>query len=470
MNKRKHTLKYITLDIISSIFAWILFIFYIGSNVRGNIFVFGISNVFSFNINLVLIPLFWLLLYILSGTYRSIYRKSRLLELGHTILITFIGVIILFFSVIMDDINVYGYYYKSFFSLFFLHVTFTFIPRFIITSITAYKIQHKIIGFNTLFIGCNRKLLEIYFDIDGQIKSYGNKFVGFVSINGNKSFKDEIEKHLKYLGNLNDIKEIIKNYNIEEVIIVIEDEEKDKLNKIINILSETAVIIKINTDLKDILLGKVKTSGIFNYPLIEIPNQVMPEWQMYIKNVIDIIVSIFALIFLFPLFIILSIGIKMTSLGPIFYSHERIGIHGKPFRIFKFRSMYVDAEKDGPSLSSKDDKRITSFGKFMRKTRLDELPQFYNILKGEMSLVGPRPERIFFINQITLKAPHYNLIFKVKPGLTSWGQIKYGYAENVDQMIERLKYDILYIKNMSLFLDFKILIYTIIIVLQRRGK
>ena len=160
----------------------------------------------------------------------------------------------------------------------------------------------------------------------------------------------------------------------------------------------------------------------------------------------------------------------MSSKGPIFYSHERIGLHGKPFQIHKFRSMYVDAEKNGPALSSKEDPRITPFGKHMRKTRMDELPQFWNVLIGEMSLVGPRPERQHFIDKIVVKAPHYRHLHKVKPGITSWGQVKYGYAENVDEMIERLKYDLLYIENMSMYVDFKILIYTVLIVVQGRGK
>lgn len=184
----------------------------------------------------------------------------------------------------------------------------------------------------------------------------------------------------------------------------------------------------------------------------------------------DVGVSLVALVLLLPIYLILAIGVKLSSPGPIFYSHERIGRYGKPFMIYKFRSMYQDAEKDGPALSSQDDSRITSFGKFMRKTRMDELPQFFNVLIGDMSLVGPRPERQHFIDQIVKKAPHFNHLQKVRPGITSWGQVKFGYASNVDEMIERLKYDILYIENMSLLVDMKILIYTIKTILKASGK
>jgi exopolysaccharide biosynthesis polyprenyl glycosylphosphotransferase len=211
-------------------------------------------------------------------------------------------------------------------------------------------------------------------------------------------------------------------------------------------------------------------SSIFGAPLIDISKEIMPYWQKTLKRGIDIFSAIFALLLLSPLLIITAIIIVLTSKGPILYSHERIGLNGKPFRIFKFRSMVKNAEQNGPALSSKTDSRITPFGKFMRRTRIDEIPNFVNVLKGEMSLVGPRPERQFFIDQIVEKAPHYKHLHKIKPGITSWGQVKYGYAENVTQMVERLKYDIIYLENMSLFVDFKILIYTVLIVLQGRGK
>ena len=205
-------------------------------------------------------------------------------------------------------------------------------------------------------------------------------------------------------------------------------------------------------------------------PLIAVNPEIMPVWQQSFKRATDIVVSLMAMTVFSWVYMLLAIGVKFSSKGPILYSHERIGRNGKPFRIFKFRSMYTNAEANGPALSSEHDSRITPFGRFLRKSRLDELPQFYNVLIGDMSLVGPRQERQHFIDQIMAKAPHYIHLHKIRPGITSWGQVKYGYAENVEQMVERLKYDILYLENMSLSVDFKILIYTVLTVLRGDGK
>ena len=221
---------------------------------------------------------------------------------------------------------------------------------------------------------------------------------------------------------------------------------------------------------QDFLLGTVKTNSVLYEPLISVTPEYLPNWQKFVKRGCDIVISLIAIIILLPVYIILAIGVKKSSPGPIFYKQERIGYRGKPFNIIKFRSMCQDAEQSGPMLSSKSDARITPFGKFMRQYRLDETPQFFNVLIGDMSLVGPRPERQYYIDKISERAPYYHLLLGIKPGITSWGQVKFGYAENVDEMIERLRWDILYIENMSLQMDIKILIYTVLIVLKKEGK
>jgi exopolysaccharide biosynthesis polyprenyl glycosylphosphotransferase len=272
-----------------------------------------------------------------------------------------------------------------------------------------------------------------------------------------------------HLGDYKKLRSIVAEYNVEEVLIAIEARDNKLVTRIVNDLIGLDLVVKAIPNLYDYLTGRVKMTAILGTPLIQISFDLMPTWQQKVKLLIDFSLSLFALVLLSPVFIIIAIIIKLTSKGPIFYSQERIGRYGKPFMIYKFRSMYADAEANGPALSSKDDRRITPIGRFLRKTRLDEVPNFYNVIKGDMSLVGPRPERMFYIDQIVKKAPHYLHLQKVKPGITSWGQVKYGYAENVDQMIHRLKFDLLYIENMTLFVDLKILIYTLITVFRGRG-
>jgi exopolysaccharide biosynthesis polyprenyl glycosylphosphotransferase len=340
----------------------------------------------------------------------------------------------------------------------------------ILTTRTNNRVHDRRIGFNTVLVGSNEKAFQLYLDMEKQRKSSGNKFVGFVHVDNSNGFSAELSRKLGHLGEFEGIRDIILKQKAEEVIVAIESSEHKYIETIVNTLGDCDVVIKVIPDMYDILTGSVRLVSILDAPLIVVSRDILPPWQRVSKRVFDIAVSLFFLLILSPVYFIIGVAIKMTSKGPVIYSQERIGLHGKPFYIYKFRSMIVDAEKNGPALSSETDSRITPVGKFLRRTRLDELPQFYNVLLGDMSTVGPRPEREYYINLIMQRTPHYRHLHKVKPGITSWGQVKYGYAENVEQMIERMKYDLLYIENISFLLDVRILIYTVLIMVQGRGK
>jgi exopolysaccharide biosynthesis polyprenyl glycosylphosphotransferase len=465
MKNKKLWIAYLFSDWVSATLAWSLFNFFRKRIIENQ--PFEIDE--KFKLSIVIIPIIWLILYFAFGAYKNIYRRHRIKEVSQTLLLSLIGTFFIFFAFLLDDQNPsYQDHYTRIIGLFSIHALITLLPRFVITSRIVHKIHSRKIGFPTIIIGSNIKALEIFQELKNMKKSAGNQLIGYVTING--SADKMTETKLPKLGDYSALEKIISKSKIEEVIIATEPKEHDKINKIINDLADLNVKIKVITDMYNILTGSVKMNSIFGALLIEINPEIMPVWQKSLKRFMDISISIIAIAILSPIFILLSILVKLSSKGSVIYKQQRIGLNGKPFFILKFRSMFKDSEIKGPQLSSQHDKRITPIGKLMRKSRLDEIPQFFNVIKSEMSLVGPRPERQHYINLILEQAPHYKHIKKVKPGITSWGQVKYGYAENVDEMISRLKFDLLYVENMSLLLDFKILFYTIIIMLKGSGK
>ena len=473
MEKKQRT-KYIIADTLSAMLAWgLLFLFRkVALEHTGFSDVADVFNDSNFWLGLILVPAGWLSLYTIQGAYRNVLRRARLTELLDTLLASLIGVVAIFFLLLVDDhISTYRNYYATFLFLFGIHFTLTYIPRLIITSHTVRAVHSRQLGFPTVMIGSGPRALQTYNDLENQETYSGNLFIGYIDLPSSSQQPSPLTSIMPPLGTLDDLRKIAKEQRIEEAIVALEPDQKDRLQEILLAINSCGdIIIKITPDARDISVGAIHQHSIFHAPSIVINNRLMPEWQYSLKRIFDIIISLVAMIILSPVYLVTAIIVKATSPGPVFYAQERIGYLGRPFKMHKFRSMYVDAEQAGPALSKDNDPRITPFGRFMRKVRLDEIPQFYNVLRGTMSLVGPRPERQFYIDQIVKRAPEYLLLQRIKPGITSWGQVRYGYASNVDEMVERLRYDLLYLDNMSLTTDLKILLYTVIIIIQGRGK
>ena len=465
MKKSKQAGKYILSDFISASVAWLLFnilryeVFAIDEGADSLLDYLQYPGVLG---GQVVIPLFWLVLYYFSGYYNKPFGKSRLTELFSTFITVLIGTVFVFFALLLDDIpRSIDIYYKLFFGMFGLQFFITYIPRLLITQSGMRKIKNREWAMKVLIIGAGGKAVRIAHDL----YRLGYDICGFVSEDERTPVKADRNQ---VLGTVEDIPVLMEKENVDEIVLAVESKNNKALLGILYSLYRYKRPIKVLADRFN-MLSKIQLRTIRGIPLVDVTDNNFSPAEQNIKLFLDKVCSVVALLLLSPLFAYIAWRVKKDSPGPVFFRQERIGYLGQPFWMYKFRTMYVNAEENGPSLSSEDDLRVTPFGRIMRKYRLDELPQFWNVLKGDMSLVGPRPERKYFIDEIVKTAPYYYLLHNVRPGITSLGMVKYGYAASVDKMVERMEYDILYYENMSLSLDLTILIYTVKTVITGKG-
>ena len=465
MKKSKQAGKYILSDFISASVAWLLFnilryeVFAIDEGADSLLDYLQYPGVLG---GQVVIPLFWLVLYYFSGYYNKPFGKSRLTELFSTFITVLIGTVFVFFALLLDDIpRSIDIYYKLFFGMFGLQFFITYIPRLLITQSGMRKIKNREWAMKVLIIGAGGKAVRIAHDL----YRLGYDICGFVSEDERTPVKADRNQ---VLGTVEDIPVLMEKENVDEIVLAVESKNNKALLGILYSLYRYKRPIKVLADRFN-MLSKIQLRTIRGIPLVDVTDNNFSPAEQNIKLFLDKVCSVVALLLLSPLFAYIAWRVKKDSPGPVFFRQERIGYLGQPFWMYKFRTMYANAEENGPSLSSEDDLRVTPFGRIMRKYRLDELPQFWNVLKGDMSLVGPRPERKYFIDEIVKTAPYYYLLHNVRPGITSLGMVKYGYAASVDKMVERMEYDILYYENMSLTLDLTILIYTVKTVITGKG-
>jgi len=417
----------------------------------------------------LLFPLMMTGIYYLSGYYNRMIMKSRVEELTGTIATAIVGTIIIYFIAIVDDpIADKASNYELLLMLATLMFSFVYAFRLTVTHITNRRVAHGKLRFNALIIGTSQSAVALREKLENEINvsSHGYRIVGYVEPDASQPLR----KLDLPVYTLNDLAEQCHRLDVKCLIATSHRNGMQATLDTLNKLFTIDLPILISPTLFQLITSKPKITRLIGEPLIDITRANMSDSTANMKRVGDAVVSAVALLLLLPVFAIIALAIKHDSPGKVIYSQERIGLHKKPFKIFKFRTMKPDAEADGPALASADDNRVTNVGKFLRKYRLDELPQFWNVLKGEMSIIGPRPERAFYIRQIMEHAPYYILVHQVRPGITSLGMVKHGYASTIEGMIERLQYDLIYLENVSLTADLKILIYTVNTVLTGKGQ
>jgi len=470
MNSRRQHIATILIDIFTINLAYLA---YYAFRIRSGWIPYSIEP--ELLLPMIIICVYWLIWFSLFGLYRLWYEQSRIDEILTIIRSTVVGSLVLFFIIFLDDTSsetivqsrllILGYWI----ALTSLVVTGRLLERFIQRKLLLAGVGLR----NTLIVGWSEKAFKLC-DMVLKYPALGYKVVGFVKV---KSRSDSQQKNrgsscqkIPVLGSIQNVAYLIKRYSINEVLIGLDTTEHPQLMELMRQCDSVDVGLKIMPDLYDIVSGQARISSLYGLPLMEVRPQLMKPWEEVAKRTQDFLFSLFILIIGLPLWIIIPLLIKVDTRGPVLYRQTRVGRYGKHFKILKFRSMRIDAEKHtGPVWAGKNDPRVTRVGRLLRRMHLDELPNFFNVLIGDMSLVGPRPERPFFVDKITKEVPLYNHRHRVRPGITGWAQIKHKYDENMEDVRAKIKYDLFYIENLSWRMDLKILFNTLYVMIAGKG-
>jgi exopolysaccharide biosynthesis polyprenyl glycosylphosphotransferase len=419
---------------------------------------------------MIVLSAFWILMFFFFGLYRSWYAASRFDEFTLVFKAVTFGDLLLFFAIFIDDHGagsplqsrlMIGLYWG-------LMILFVGGGRILLHTFQRRLLEAGIGLRNTLIVGWSSKAKEL-FDAILRYPALGYKLIGFVHVGEDEKDRSDY-KGIPVLGSFRELPELLDQHNVSDVLIALDSTEHDRLLSVIGSCNSHDVSLKIIPDLYDLITGQARTNQIYGFPLIEIMPELMQPWERAVKRGLDIVVSFLILSIGLPIWLLVALAIRVESKGPVLYTQERVGKDEKLFSILKFRSMSLDAEKhSGPVWAHKDDPRVTRVGWFIRKARIDEIPQLVNVLDGKMSLVGPRPERPYFVEQLSKEIPLYKRRLKVRPGITGWAQVKHKYDESIDDVRRKVQYDLSYIENMSLRMDLKILFNTISVVLLGKG-